>query len=420
MIHFISGKPGGGKSLFATRIVVDELALPQWVEERGQKVRCRRYVVTNLALQLAELQEYLHINKGIECHVADWVTLLDEEQMRRFFLYRGGERILPAPDDRERMPDYSSISSDGGPSVTYVLDELHLFFNAREWEKTGKWCLHYLSQHRKLGDEVYAVTQFVMNVDKQFRSVAQDFTYVRNERLEKVGPFRRSNNFVAVRYQAIPGIGVPMDGLPERFPLDLELAGCFDTAAGVGIRGGGGADRGKRAKGADLKRSLVVLAVVALFGAWLAIKGVRSMGHHLMARTVGSIAEVRGSPTPKGEGSGKRPPFSVKGEMGPLAVVSDKENDLPAGSESPNVFWQCFEAFGAQRALVLSDGRVVTGQDVLEVSGDVARVRWKGGEKALFRVSIQSVPDGASSTRKVETPPTGERGKSLSVFSDKK
>jgi len=63
---------------------------------------------------------------------------------------------------------------------------------------------------------------------------------------------------------------------------------------------------------------------------------------------------------------------------------------------------------------------VVTGQDVLEVSGDVARVRWKGGEKALFRVSIQSVPDGASSTRKVETPPTGERGKSLSVFSDKK
>ena len=46
-IHFISGKPGGGKTLYSVRLILDEL------------VNGSRPIVTNVSLNLGRLNEYL-------------------------------------------------------------------------------------------------------------------------------------------------------------------------------------------------------------------------------------------------------------------------------------------------------------------------------------------------------------------------
>lgn len=278
-IHFISGKPGGGKSLYAVRLIVDEL------------VKGDRVVITNVALKLGALNEYLqreYPSKLIDLH--NRVMLLPDEDVGRFWLIRpgwyrlqdvsemdqrGGKRLdwshCFAPDG---SGEYKSAHEIGG--VMYAIDEIHNFFNAREWMHTGKSALFYLSQHRKLGDDVLCITQSVNNVDKQFRSVAQDFSYMRNHSKERLGVFRSINRFTRKTY-ASPVTGSPGEHAMEHalFKLDVEgLASCYDTAAGVGILGRS-ADVGARKKGIPF--SMLVLAGVLAFVCLAMLpKGVRA------------------------------------------------------------------------------------------------------------------------------------------------
>jgi len=101
-----------------------------------------------------------------------------------------------------------------------------------------------------LGDDVICITQSVANVDKQFRSVAQDFTYIRNLGKEKLGKFRLPARFVRKTYSQPPAgdKSEPMD--IATFSLDLDgIAQCYDTAKGVGIHGRAGADTNERKNG---------------------------------------------------------------------------------------------------------------------------------------------------------------------------
>jgi zona occludens toxin (predicted ATPase) len=188
-------KPGGGKTLYAVRLIVDEL------------VRGSRPVITNVPLNLGRLNEFLQqkfsdafasasarfqdgsgVESGRECdayvaemaaHISNRVILLDEDDLPKFFTYRGGGVRLDSVSNQDwkagKRPDFRAVKDRG---VFYVLDEVHIAFNARAWADTGHEVLYYLSQHRKLGDDVICVTQSVNNVDRQFRSVAQDYTYI--------------------------------------------------------------------------------------------------------------------------------------------------------------------------------------------------------------------------------------------------
>ncbi len=242
-VEFISGKPGGGKSLSALRLISRVLQ------------RTNMCVVTNLAIKPGELNAWLqqtYPEATINLH--ERLRLLNETETGQFWLYRScriiedqhGRRAewvqLAAVSEEEQKAgkhiDYSSCN--GLPPVLYVIDEIHNYFNAREWMKTGKEALFYLSQHRKLGDDVICITQSINNVDKQFRSVAQSFTYVTNLRKTKfLKLFTLPPLFVANTYLH-PATGAAGETAMEvhTFTLDLKgLAACYDTAAGVGIRG---------------------------------------------------------------------------------------------------------------------------------------------------------------------------------------
>ena len=253
-IHFISGKPGGGKSLYEVKLIIDEL------------VHGRRHIVTNVPLILPRLYEYisekypsvyadrfLRRKRNGECvpaHIQDMLTILHEDQLSSFFTFRSSGLRLDSISNAEwksgKRPDFSKVL-DGG--VFYVLDEVHIAFNSRAWADTGHEVLYYLSQHRKLGDDVICITQSIGNVDKQFRSVAQDFTYLKNLSKQRAGLFRLPAYFLRSTY-AQPATENSKAMESGSFKLDVTgIASCYDTAKGVGIHGRGGADTSARKKG---------------------------------------------------------------------------------------------------------------------------------------------------------------------------
>lgn len=248
-IHFISGKPGGGKSLYGVRLIVDEL------------VNGSRPIVTNVPLKLDALNFYLQdkypasfqrrfVGASVLSHISEQVILLSEDELAKFFTFRGsGVRLDSVANDAWKVgvrPDFSKVKDSG---VFYVLDEVHIAFNSRAWASTGHEVLYYLSQHRKLGDDVVCITQSIGNVDKQFRSVSQDFTYIKNLSKQKAGFFRLPSVFMRNTYTQ-PATDTSKPSETGSFTLDAAgLASLYDTARGVGIHGRTGADTSERKKG---------------------------------------------------------------------------------------------------------------------------------------------------------------------------
>lgn len=254
-IHFISGKPGGGKTLYSVKLILEELLYGT------------RTIITNVPMNLVFLNEYLQEKyPSRSINLFDRILLIDEEQMGVFYTIRphgsqGPTKLTKEQWERGETPDYSKISDHG---VVYVLDEIHIKFNARAWMETGRDVLFYLSQHRKLGDTVICITQAVNNVDKQFRSVTQDYTYIRNLGKEKLSKFRLPNIFIRQTYNTpATDNSTPME--TGTFRLDVSgLAKCYDTAKGVGIHGRAGADTTERKKGLPWWVAAVAVVVLVL------------------------------------------------------------------------------------------------------------------------------------------------------------
>lgn len=295
-IHFISGKPGGGKSLFSTQEIVRFIT------------QTDRIIVTNVPIKLDNLQHYLH-DLGHTIHVQDRVRILDEDETRVFWRARGFQTLPPEEKDGEIN---FSLLPEVKP-VVYFIDEIHLFFNSREWQKTGKTAIRYLSQHRHLGDEVYCITQSIANVDKQFRSLAQDFTYLRNMRAESWGWFAAPNKFVATTYLSPAESSTTAIGKQE-FKLDIKgLASCYDTSGGVGMPGGTGGDKGKRGKGLPTWTFIPIACLIAFLGWYLIAKGVPGLISGHVSKRALEYAHLNDKalpdpPNPKSGGLNDSPP----------------------------------------------------------------------------------------------------------------
>jgi len=339
-IHFISGKPGGGKTLYSVRLIVDEI------------LHGHRTIITNVPIKLGHLNEYLQ-KEFDHGGGAERVWQLDDEQTKLFWTFRPGGVRIPYLKKEEwqagKTPDYKDVKDEG---VMYVIDEVHNFFGARQWAETGRDVLFYLSQHRKLGDTVICITQAIGNVDKQFRSVTQDFTFVRNLSKERYGLFRLPACFIRKTFSSPPtDTSQPMES--GTFTLDVSgLARCYDSAAGVGIHGRL-ADTKEQKKGMHWSVALGALAAIVL----ILFLGV--------PHAVGALFHTRGVARP-----------GVK-QIGPVGVMT---NLVPvAGGISngyaPHVWMQTNNAstnvvtvsgmayLGGRCIFTLSDGQVIGSND---------------------------------------------------------
>ena len=142
MIQVVSGALGMGKTLYTVMLMFDALC-------RGQTV------VTNIDVVWDELVRLAQRMRGVE---------LDEAQLVRV--------------DPEKNPNWQALIPWGVPDcpVEVYFDEIHLFYNSRDWQKTGtdsRSLLSFLSQSRKAGVNVTFISQEKENMEKQFRMLAE-------------------------------------------------------------------------------------------------------------------------------------------------------------------------------------------------------------------------------------------------------
>lgn len=404
MLHFTIGKPRSGKSYWASAnqkggaSLVRELMNPEG-----------RYIVTNLPLVLHELEAFL-ARRGRVIDAVARVTLLEHSQVRQFWRYRGGGYVREVPDDPKEKTELHLLQNEEIFEITkdpmhkrgvlYILDEVHVYYPSRGCTyKTGEWVFQYATQHGHFTDTIIMITQSLSYVDKQFREMTQDYTYMENERLRSVRGFRKGAGFVARTFIFPPMLGTEDPDVIEQMPLDTEGYGAiYDTSGGAGISGGGTADKGAKVKGLPLKSiwafgALGFIVLVAL------LFGARSMMHKWLGRAVAEEAKggvVVAAAAPAAQSRPGAAPVAPVGADNPPAVPQA-------------VTWVSVVRREGRDYVTLSDGRIVVAPRVT-VSGfgvvdfeDTEGERWilsrrpmqwaAGGQGAA--ASVQMMTGGA-------------------------
>jgi len=356
-IHIILGKPGSGKSFYATRRLIDELS------------DTNRNIVTNLPLRLDALNEYLQQRwPERDLRALQRIRLLADEEMRFFWKFRAPADCAPPvlaqwnEEQNEQRKGAlfreldawakTATTSDNGAGVAYFLDEAHIPFNARAWASVASAALFYLSQHRKLGDIVWPITQAPSNLDKQFRSVAEDFTRVRNEYTAKFGVFKGRGRFVRKTFLSEPTAANVEPFETATFSLD-GMEKCYDTARGIGVHGSK-ADIGRRAKGINIlwvMPAALVLALACVAVPWA------------LGKAGGSYIAGKGSAKGDAAAVDVAKAAPVVASAVPVAVAA---SPVGFGRESPSVPSVTVRGYvmrGARVNVILSDGRILTEND---------------------------------------------------------
>lgn len=327
-----------------------------------------RPVVTNLPIRLDRLNEHLQ-QQGHSVDVIRRVRLIDSEQIREWWRYRGraptddgtiGEWVtLPEPVPKERRDNHDGVAgstdfrTSPGP-VLYCIDEIHTAFNARSWMDTGLAATWYLSQHRKLGDDVLMISQTPAQVDKQLRSLSQEWIHATNlGKLKYWQWFTLPRRILYRTYGNLPGPGEPImyTGL-LRIPSP-GLADCYDTAQGNSIAGVSGADTRDRARGVPLLVGLP-LAILVIIGAFMAVPRLIHGGVRMVADQGRGYAPPLPSLAPEAPSAAPAPASTAAVQVvtspGPLPAVTPAA--LPYESTTVTGWY----LIGRRLVVCLSDG----------------------------------------------------------------
>jgi len=157
MIKLVTGKLGAGKTLYCVLEIAEHLSLG-------------RTVVTNIELLWDELVQVVVAIYGVYPLREQWV-----------------------PVDLNRTPHFHAEIPWGvrGHCVEVYLDELHLFFNARDWAKTNetfKELVSFFTQSRKAHVNMTLLMQEGDTVEKQFRVMAEWEYYIVSSEHVALGP----------------------------------------------------------------------------------------------------------------------------------------------------------------------------------------------------------------------------------------
>jgi hypothetical protein len=142
MIQIVTGKLGAGKTMHTVRMMFEKLC-------RGSTV------VTNIDVNWSAMKELAASYAGVHLDDAQLVKLdpAADKNWQRSIPF--GTRKLP---------------------VQVYLDEIHLFYNSRDWAQTEKFqrqLLSFLTQSRKACVDVTFIAQDAETIEKQFRAQAE-------------------------------------------------------------------------------------------------------------------------------------------------------------------------------------------------------------------------------------------------------
>lgn len=198
MISLVTGKIGSGKTLYSVGLIVKHLA-------KGGTV------YTNIQLNF------------------DALAKLVRRRNRRVIL---PEQIIYI--DLVECEKWQEAIKWGTTelAVLVLLDEIHLFFNARDWAKTAtlhKAMLSFLSQSRKACVDVVFIAQVATTLEKQFRVQCEWEFYCR--KLKDI-PIPLFGNLPIDRMLLVQKDMESEKPISRKMvPYDREVWPCYDTRA---------------------------------------------------------------------------------------------------------------------------------------------------------------------------------------------
>jgi len=236
-VYFYTGKPRGGKTHLGVKTILLEFLKP---------LEQRRMVVTNIAIFQDVLIELMHNRPNLEIgDLSQQLRVLTDEETGEFWLYIPGHDFTGRKQIKLNrrggvldVPDLDAMMEKAPNGILFVIDECHIFYPAREWQKTGSDCTYYLSQHGKLRHDVILITQHPDQCDKALRRLTQEYAGVRNLSREPLLGFRLGNWFRIVRMLNSPTSPNPAIFDTQWMGLDKDICRLYDTMQGVGIVGG--------------------------------------------------------------------------------------------------------------------------------------------------------------------------------------
>jgi len=246
MIYGVTAPTGGGKSYFALRKIL------KWLTERP----ARDCVVTNLALDVPVLCEWLVKEYGEMFGAAERIRLLNLDEIGCFWRYYGpgfelpGERVevLMGDGKKAKQLDYSIRDQTQG-SVLYVIDEADEIFSARHFASMVGDIRYYMRHQRKFSDDVYLLCPAWEFLVKEMRIMCHGVWVMENTAQMKMGTvpyvggfFRGVGWIKATQWKVNQGgswggaTAVPRE--QHRFRVDVAgLASCYRTEDGIGVKG---------------------------------------------------------------------------------------------------------------------------------------------------------------------------------------
>lgn len=261
----ITGQPGNGKTLCAMHYIFEFL-----------KADPKNVCVTNIVLRDGDLHGYMREN-----NLGDsWEKMLrlKSENVPAFYAEDGREFLTTKTGNVEPVKIKRSL--------LFVIDECHLYWNARKWSESSSAVLSYISQHRHLGDTIVLITQHPEQVDKAFRRLVDEYWLITNLSKRRVLGFRGPDGwFSRAVYFKPPSI---MDRPAEkvRFRLNTGIEKTYDTSAGKGF-GDAVADTGQKKRGIPFVWGMAVVGVVLIAVVAVVQKIPDMVGYGLNAMTGG-------------------------------------------------------------------------------------------------------------------------------------
>lgn len=371
MIRFVTGLPGGGKGIYLIRTILDDL------------ITSDDLICTNLPIKLGELNAYLqkhHAEEWGDQDIHDRIRFLSRDEMFFFYRIRSGGLVLKEDTDGKikrgeldkkehklgrfeflkEMEEIFGVLKDAPAEqkkgVRYRLDEIHDYFDAREWGETGRPLSWYCTKHRHLHDDVIFASQNPEQVEVRLKKLANFRIDCRNFYVERLGMFRRKGKFVAKHYYKCPeNIASAVCHWEESYQLNLELANCYETAGA--IQGGSkGAEAKHKMKGTlpwwampvGLLGGVAGVLALAWWGPEMAVPFLSKMGTSLSKAAPGNTAEV-----------------AQKAKASAAAATGSTANGAPKDEKpAEDALWVAGYMLTMDGPVVtLSDGRVLTKAD---------------------------------------------------------
>jgi len=358
MIRIFYGTPGAGKSYDMLRDLLEELL---W----GQ-----RLIVTNLSVDIGKLNAYCakHYPDVDIGDINQRIRIITEDETKHFYAYRTiAQPPLDVPS-REASLAGRHVNYDGARAVAYYIDEAHIAFDAREWANTGPELTYYASQHRKIdgyGDECIFATQHPDMLESRLRKLAQEFWSHCNNALEKIWTIFRKPSFFSVEVHRKPPTG-PNSPKPQatyRFKLDPALASCYDTSAGIGIKGRNRPE--VRRRGGVTLLWLIIPALVVV----VCIKFAPDLAVGYFNKVVGKAQEPADSGQPNSVLVPPSPNGRAPGEVGMPQSVAPGPAPVPVSVKS-------YAIHRREVLVTLTDGRTLTREDgIVRITRDTVVLR---------------------------------------------